>query len=171
MPSTKQPPTHATEPFQPLPDVENVGIPALLRAARGSYGHAIRTSLAEAGFADAPRNAAFVLGGMVNHGVAPGDLIRQLGVSKQAASQLIDTLVVRGYLERKPNSEDRRRVTIEATERGREAAKAVRAAVLSVDEELASLVTAEQLAALRAGLVALCDIRDRREEATRSLVG
>ncbi len=105
---------------------------------------------------------------MVNHGVAPGDLIRQLGVSKQAASQLIDTLVVRGYLERKPNAEDRRRMTIEATERGREAAKVVRAAVRSVDEELASLVTAEQLAALRAGLVALCDIRDRREEEARA---
>jgi hypothetical protein len=72
-----------------------------------------------------------------------------LGVSKQATSQLIDTLVVRGYLERQPNPEDRRRVTIEATERGRAAAAAVRSAVVAVDEELAGVITPAQLKGMR----------------------
>jgi DNA-binding MarR family transcriptional regulator len=162
-------PRHATEPYEPSAEAEAVVLPALLRAARGSYGHAIRASLAEAGFADVPRNGAFVLGGIVNQGVSAGDLVRQLGVSKQAASQLIDTLVVRGYLNRSPDQEDRRRVTLEATERGRAAAAAVRAAVVSVDEELAGLLTAGQLAGLRAGLVALIDIRERMEDAHRAL--
>jgi DNA-binding MarR family transcriptional regulator len=162
-------PNAATEPFQPSPEADQVVIPALLRASRGSYGLAIRTSLAEAGCGDVPRNGAFVLGGIVNQGVSASDLVRQLGVSKQATSQLLDTLVVRGYLERRPDPEDRRRVTLEATERGREAAKAVRAAVVSVDDELTSLLTTEQMSGLRAGLVALCDIRDRREEAERAL--
>ena len=31
-------------------------------------------------------------------------LIRELGITKQAASQLIDTLVVRGYLERRKST-------------------------------------------------------------------
>jgi DNA-binding MarR family transcriptional regulator len=157
-------------PAQPSEE-DDVVLPALLRAARGSYGNAIRASLAAAGFNDVPRNGAFVLGGMVNHDAPAGGLVRQLSVSRQAASQLLDTLVVRGYLERSQDPHDRRRMTVAPTERGRAAAKAVRNAVVSVDEELAGLLTAEQLTGLRAGLVALCDIRDRREEAARALAG
>jgi hypothetical protein len=114
-------------------------IPALLRAARGAYGNAIRARLAAADCDDMPRNGPYVLGGMANHGGSAGDLIRQLGVTKQAASQLIDTLVVRGYLERQVDPEDRRRMLIALTERGR-------------------------AAAVVAGLVALTEIRERMEE-------
>src|SRR5271170_4737621 len=105
---------------------DEVVIPALLRAARGAYGHAVRTRLAAGGFDDLPRNGPYILGGMANHGGTAGSLIRELGVSKQAASQLIDTLVLRGYLEREVDAEDRRRMTIELTERGLAAAAAVR---------------------------------------------
>lgn len=150
------------------PDTDEVVIPALLRAARGSYGRAIGARLAMAGFDDLPRNGAFVLGGMVNHGGSAGGLVRELGVSKQAASQLIDTLVVRGYLARTVDVEDRRRISIEATERGRAAAAAVHAGVLAVDAELTEMISPEELAGLRAGLTALCDIRDRMEDAARS---
>lgn len=150
------------------PDPDHVVIPALLRAARGSYGRAIDVRLGAAGFDDLPRNGAYVLGGMVNHGGSAGGLVRQLGISKQAASQLIDTLVVRGYLQRQVNTEDRRRVTVEVTERGRAAASAIRAGVQAVDDELAGLISAPQLAGMRAGLIALCDIRDRLEDEARA---
>jgi DNA-binding MarR family transcriptional regulator len=149
----------------PSSEREPVGIPPLLRAARGAYGHAIRAELAAAGYDDLPRNAPYVLGGMANHNVSAGDLIRQLGVTKQAASQLIDTLVVRGYLERTANPDDRRRMTIELTDRGRGAAEATRAGVEFVDAELAGLLSPTELAGLRRGLVALTEIRERLEEA------
>lgn len=138
---------------------EGVSIPALLRAARSSYGDAIRARLAEADFDDMPRNGSFVLGGMANHGGSSGDLIRELNVSKQAASQLIDALVLRGYLDRKVNPQDRRRLTLELTERGRAAAATVRSAIEAVDAELAALITVEQQAGLLAGLRALATIR------------
>jgi len=143
-------------------------IPALLRAARGSYAHAVRERLAVAGFDDLPKNGPYVLGGMVNHAGSAGDLVLQLGVSKQAASQLIDVLVVRGYLERGVDPEDRRRVTIEVTDRGRVAAGAVAAGVQAVDMELGGMISPTELAGLRAGLVALCDIRDRMEFEVRA---
>ncbi|MBV8064281.1 MAG: MarR family transcriptional regulator [Actinobacteria bacterium] len=146
---------------------DDVVIPALLRAARGAYGVAIGKRLAAASFDDLPRNGPFILGGMGNHGVAAGDLVRQLGVSKQAAGQLIDTLVLRGYLERQTNPDDRRRVTIALTDRGRAAATEVRAGVEEVDRELAARLTAEQLDGLRMGLVALTTIREQLEEAGR----
>jgi DNA-binding MarR family transcriptional regulator len=147
---------------------DDVPIPALLRAARGGYTHAVRARLAAAGFEDLPRNGAYILGGIVHRGGTAGDLVRQLGVSKQAASQLIDTLVVRGYLDREVNPEDRRRVTVLVTERGRAAAAAVGAGVEAIDEELATLISPGELAALRGGLIALCDIGDRLEEAARA---
>lgn len=143
----------------PAHDLPNV--PALLRAARGSYGNAVRASLLAAGFDDLPRNGPFVLGGMANHGASVADLIEALDVTKQAASQLIDALVLRGYLTREVNPDDRRRLTIELTERGRAAAEAVRAGVEIVDAELAATITPDQLAGLRAGLAALAEIKAR----------
>jgi DNA-binding MarR family transcriptional regulator len=149
------------------PSSDEVVLPALLRAARGAYAQAVRARLAEAGYDDMPRNGPFVLGGMANRGGSAGDLIRELGITKQAASQLIDTLVLRGYLERRADGDDRRRMTIECTDRGRAAAAAVRAGVEAVDTELAGMLSPTQLAGLRAGLVALTEIRERLEEEAR----
>src|SRR5262249_38425454 len=146
---------------------DDIVIPALLRAARGAYGHAIHKALAEGGFDDVPANGAFLLGGMANHGVTAGDLIRQLGVSKQAASQLIDTLVLRGYLERDVNPDARRRVDIELTGRGVAAGKAIGAGRQAVDDELETMISPTELKALRAGLVALIEIRERLEDEAR----
>ena len=88
----------------------------------------------------------------------------RVGITKQAASQLIDTLVVRGYVERQDNPDDRGRRTIELTDRGRAAATAVRSGVEAVDAELAQLMSPAGLVGLRAGLEALADIRARTEE-------
>jgi DNA-binding MarR family transcriptional regulator len=146
---------------------DDIAIPALLRAARGAYGHSIRKALVNGGFDDVPANGAFVLGGMANHEVTPGDLIRQLGVSKQAASQLIDTLVLRGYLAREVNPDDRRRVNVELTERGVAAGKAIGTGRQAVDDELETMISQAELKGLRAGLIALIEIRERLEDEVR----
>ncbi|HEY7263622.1 MAG TPA: MarR family transcriptional regulator [Trebonia sp.] len=140
---------------------DEVNIPALLRGARGSYAHTIIAFLADAGCDDLPQNGPFVLGGMANHSASAVDMIRGLGVTRQAASQLIDTLVVRGYLSREVNPADRRRLNIELTDRGLAAAEAVAAAIRQVDSELAAMITPAELAGLRAGLIALAKIRER----------
>jgi DNA-binding MarR family transcriptional regulator len=145
---------------------EDAVIPALLRAARGSYAQAIGVRLAEAGFEDLPRNGGFVLSGMNFYGGSAVDMIRGLGVTKQAASRLIDTLVLRGYLTRSLNPDDRRRMTIELTERGRAAAAAVRSGVRAIDAELAQMLTETEMAGLRAGLLALGRIKERDREDT-----
>jgi DNA-binding MarR family transcriptional regulator len=151
-------------PFDP----DSVPLPALLRAARGAYGQAVVAALARNDFEDMPRNGPYVLGGIVNHAGSARRLVAELGVSKQAASQLIDTLVLRGYLTRRPNDEDRRRVDIEPTDRGRAAAAVIREAVRSIDAELAEAVSERTVRALRAGLFALADIRERTALAARA---
>jgi DNA-binding MarR family transcriptional regulator len=134
---------------------DEVAIPALLRAARRAYGSAVRAALAEAGCDDMPRNGSYVVGAIDRTGAPLSQIITELGVSKQAAGQLVDTLVARGYLERSPDPDDRRRLTITLTERGHAAAATVRAAVEQVDAALLDAVGAEYVAHTRATLGAL----------------
>jgi DNA-binding MarR family transcriptional regulator len=136
-------------------------IPGLLRGARGSYAQTISARLTAASYDDLPRNGVFVLAGMGNWGGSVADVISGLEVTKQAASQLIDTLVLRGYLTRDVHPDDRRRMVIDLTERGRGAAAAIREAVLEVDAMLTSMISAEDMAGLRVGLAALAEIKER----------
>jgi DNA-binding MarR family transcriptional regulator len=140
-----------------------IPIPALLRAARGAYAHAIRLRLAEVGCDDLPANGPFVIGGMANRGGSAADIIAGLRITKQAASQLVDILVLRGYLDRRPDPQDRRRSLLTITERGRLAAEAVRSGVEAVDAELARDLGPVGMAGLRTGLLALAEIRSRAE--------
>ena len=141
---------------------DEVVLPAFLRAARGAYGDAVRAHLAAGGFDELPRNGPYVLGGMASRRRTPADLVRELRVSKQAASQLIDALVLGGYLDRAVDEDDRRRLAIALTDRGRAAAEAVRAGVEEVDAELAARVSADDLHGLMVSLAALAEIGAER---------
>jgi DNA-binding MarR family transcriptional regulator len=145
-----------------------IPIPALLRHARGAFSLAIRANLREGGFEDLPTNGPYVLGGMANQQVPTSQLLRELGTSKQAASQLVDTLVVRGYLTRQVDPSDRRRMTLALTERGIAAAVAVRDGVRAVDSTLAERLSPEELSSLRRGLFELISVKEELEDAGRS---
>ena len=140
-----------------------VTMPALLRGARTAYGGAMRQSLAENGFGDIPKNGIFVLGALNRTGAPLADIIKTLGVSKQSAGQLVDTLVERGYLERSADAEDRRRVTIRLSKRGRAAAEISREANRRVTEALLEKIGADGVAALRKGLAALIELSWERK--------
>jgi DNA-binding MarR family transcriptional regulator len=142
--------------------MDDVPIPALLRAARRTYGSAIRAALAEVGCDDVPRNGPFLIGGVARGGSPLRGITRELGVSKQAAGQLVDTLVLRGYLERSPDPDDRRRLTVTLTDRGRLAADASRRAVWTVDAELTARLGDECVTQARAVLLELIEIGDDR---------
>jgi len=130
-------------------------MPALLRAARRTYGTAIRAALAEVDCDDVPRNGPFVIGAIARGGSPLSEIIDALGISKQAAGQLVDTLVLRGYLDRAADPADRRRLTVTLTERGRLAAAFSRSAVEQVDAALVAEVGADDLAATRSTLRAV----------------
>jgi DNA-binding MarR family transcriptional regulator len=145
---------------------ETIAIPALLRHARNTYGVAMRRALAEAGYDDIPANGLYVIGGLaLGADKAPlGRLVRELRISKQAAGQLVDTLVARGYLDRAVDPLDRRRLNVTLTERGRAAADAQGAARQRVDEALADRIGEDDVLRLRRGLAVLIDIA-REDEA------
>jgi DNA-binding MarR family transcriptional regulator len=141
-------------------DLEDVPLPALLRAARATFGTAIRRDLEDAGCDDVPPNGPFVLGALARRaGAVPlADVIRQLGISKQSAGQLVDTLVARGYLEREADPVDRRRLVVRLTPRGADAAGVVREAVDAVGSALSRRVGREAVATTRHVLAALIDL-------------
>jgi DNA-binding MarR family transcriptional regulator len=144
----------------------DVPVLQLMRAARDAYRDAVRRALINAGCDDIPRNGSFVLAGL-DHTAADAafrpqaDVVASLGLSKQSASQLIDTLVLREYLERRTDPSDRRRMGVRLTERGRTAALAIQAAVAAIDAAVARLVTADELRGFREALAAYATIRER----------
>jgi DNA-binding MarR family transcriptional regulator len=134
-----------------------VAFPALLRAAWKAYASMTQRALAEAGFEDVPRNGSYVIAAIARSGAPLGEVIKQLGVSKQAAGHLVDTLVTRGYLDRAVDPEDRRRLTITLTERGLAAAQVIGTAVDRVDRRLVARVGADYVAHARATLASLIE--------------
>jgi DNA-binding MarR family transcriptional regulator len=141
------------------PVAGELATPTLMRAARGAYARSIRAELLTIGIDDLPRNGAFILAGIARAGGPPPDLPADLGVTKQAVSQVTDILVSRGYVERSPDAEDRRRIRLELTERGGQVVEAVARAVEGVDQQLRERVPAGQVDAMRAGLRALAEIK------------
>ena len=114
------------------------------------------------GFDDIPKLGPRLLGGILRFGGSVGsasDVARDFGVSKQAASKLIDTLVIRGYVSRGVDPEDRRRLSLELTDRGRAAAEVGWEATDRVDRALEEAVGAEAIRHMRATVGALVALR------------
>lgn len=146
---------------------EEVTLPQLLREARDVYRDAVREALDAAGCDDIPRNGVFVLAGLDHRASEPAfssqaDVVASLGLSKQMASQLIDTLVLRDYLERRNDPVDRRRMEVRLTDRGRIAANAIHRTTDGIEAALSKLVSAADLRGLRASLAAYRAIREQR---------
>jgi DNA-binding MarR family transcriptional regulator len=147
---------------------EDIVVPALLRHARGAYASAMRRALDEAGYDDIPENGLYIIGGLaMGAGDVPlGRLVQELRISKQAAGQLVDTLVTRGYLTREGDPVDRRKLVITLTERGRDAAAVQGAARDRIDADLHARIGDSGLRGLKRGLAALVEIGRADREST-----
>ncbi len=151
------------------PWFETIGLPVLLRHARTTYGAAMRKALDESGYDDIPGNGLYVIGGLALGvpDIPLGQLIKELRISKQAAGQLVDTLVTRGYLERSVDKDDRRKLTVTLTERGKAAAATQRAAREKIDAELLAAVGQDDVKPNPPDAGACCAILAARARAIR----
>jgi DNA-binding MarR family transcriptional regulator len=140
---------------------DHVPLPALLRATRGVYTNAVRRAQSRIGCDDLPATGDVIISAMGWNGGSLESVVRWLGVSKQAVSQAVDTLVDRGYLERCRDPIDRRRVRLSLTDRGVDAARAARSAIEQIDRELSARMGPRGIAQTRATLLALLEIKLR----------
>lgn len=137
---------------------QSVTMSALLRAAFRAYGDVVRTAVQEAGFDDLPRNGAYVLGATARNALTMQQLPSALGVTKQAFSQLVDALVTRGYVERRPDPDDRRRLLLALTDRGEAAAELIADCAARTEATLRESVDAADVATTRRVLAAMTAI-------------
>jgi DNA-binding MarR family transcriptional regulator len=73
-------------------------------------------------------------------------LAEQIGISASGASQQVDKLVARGFLMRQDDPDDRRRLSLELTERGQQATGEISRATRTFIESALSVLTPDELA-------------------------
>ncbi len=96
---------------------EAIALTAALLAAAGDLTKRINDGVVARGFEARPA-FGFAFARLAPDGATATDLAAHLGVTKQAASQLVDELVRKGYVERRPHPGDARARLVVLTELG-----------------------------------------------------
>jgi DNA-binding MarR family transcriptional regulator len=127
----------------------------LLRLVYQQYALDIDTALREAGFDDIRPAAANVFPFVPPEGITVSELADLARVRKQTMAQTVDQLERTGYVERRPNPNDRRSRLVCLTERGKSVPPVTHAAAERVEQRWAQLTSKQELETLRAGLLDL----------------
>nr|WSY56047.1 MarR family winged helix-turn-helix transcriptional regulator [Streptomyces sp. NBC_00886] len=108
---------------------EAIALTAALLAAAGDLTKRINDGVVARGFEGRPAYG-FAFTRLAPDGATATDLAAHLGVTKQAASQLVDELVRKGYAERRPHPDDARARLVVLTELGWACTRAAEEAAL-----------------------------------------
>jgi DNA-binding MarR family transcriptional regulator len=141
-----------------MPDPPPPGPPligALLRMAFETVRTRMLDALHEAGFDDLDTAHLQLVQWPGPDGMRPTDLATRVGISKQAANYLLGELERLGYLERRPDADDRRSRRIHLTDRGRAVIPVIRQAVSDAERDWADAIGRRRFEELRAILVEL----------------
>ncbi|MEV6835070.1 MarR family winged helix-turn-helix transcriptional regulator [Streptomyces sp. NPDC051133] len=111
---------------------EAMALSAALLAVAGDLTQRIHDGVTARGFTDLRPAHGFAFGRLAPDGATVTDLAAHLGVTKQAASQLVDEIVRKGYAERRPHPQDARARLVVLTDRGRACTRAAEAAAAEV---------------------------------------
>jgi DNA-binding MarR family transcriptional regulator len=133
----------------------------LLRLVYQHYAQDIHAALHEAGFGDIRSSHANVFPFVPPEGITVSGLAELAGVRKQTMAQAVEQLERMGYVERRPNPNDRRSRLVYLTERGAAVKPVTHATAARVEERWTELTSPEELEALRAALLRLLtELRD-----------
>ena len=102
---------------------EALALTAVLLGAAGDLTRRINDGVQARGFEVRPAHG-FAFARLAPDGATVTELAAHLGVTKQAASQLVDELVRKGYVERRAHPVDARARLVVLTERGWECTRA-----------------------------------------------
>ena len=127
----------------------------LLARARRSWIEQVRDRMQEAGFPGYRPSDALVLALLLQRPLAIGQLGEAVGISRQAARQMADGLVERGYATFGTDDADARRTLVVLTRRGKAYGRAIWTAQDALNETVRSRVSEADLAAADAVLRAV----------------
>ncbi len=108
--------------------------------------------LHEAGFTDLETAHLNVFQYPGPQGTRPSELASRLRMSKQALNYLLGQLEQRGYIERRPDPDDRRSKRIDLTRRGLAIVPVIRGAVAEIEQEWEAALGRKRFDRLRDGL-------------------
>jgi DNA-binding MarR family transcriptional regulator len=138
----------ATFPERPM-----IGL--LLRLLSQHYQQEMEDALVAGGFEDIGPSAANVFPFVSPEGATISELADLAHVRKQTMAQAVEQLERTGYVERRPNPQDKRSQLIFLTARGRSVPTVTHAAARRVEDHWAELTGRDELEALKAQLVQL----------------
>ena len=108
--------------------------------------------LTDRGWSNVRENYGFVLLAARGPGIQASEIAALMGVSKQAASKLVEAMERAGYLHRAPHAEDQRAKLVTLTTLGDELLEAVEDIYAELEQEWVALLDRDRVNALRADL-------------------
>ncbi|MCF2131150.1 MarR family winged helix-turn-helix transcriptional regulator [Strepomyces sp. STD 3.1] len=130
-----------------------MALSAALLAAAGGLTQRIHDGVVARGFEGLRPAHGFAFTRLAPDGATATDLAAHLGVTKQAASQLVDELVRKGYAERRPHPADARARLVVLTETGWACTRAAEEAAAEAVRAWAEVLGEDEIRALRDGLL------------------
>ncbi len=130
-----------------------MALTAALLAAAGELTQRIHEGVVARGFEGVRPAHGFAFIRLAPDGATVTDLAVHLGMTKQAASQLVEDLVRRGYVERRPHPDDARARLVVLTEPGWACTRAAEEAAAEVVGAWADVLGEDGVRALRDGLL------------------
>ncbi|MET9816964.1 MarR family winged helix-turn-helix transcriptional regulator [Streptomyces sp. NPDC006355] len=127
---------------------EAMALSAALLAAAGGLTQRIHEGVVARGFEGLRPAHGFAFARLAPGGATVTDLAVHLGVTKQAASQLVDEMVRKGYVERRPHPEDARARLIVLTGRGWDCTRAAEEAAAEAVREWSAVLGEREVRAL-----------------------
>ncbi|MFJ5778292.1 MarR family winged helix-turn-helix transcriptional regulator [Streptomyces sp. NPDC093094] len=129
-----------------------MALSAALLAVAGELTRHVNDGVAARGFEGVRPAHGFAFARLAPDGATATDLAAHLGVTKQAASQLVDEIVRKGYAERRPHPDDARARLIVLTERGWACTRAAEEAAAEAVRAWADVLGEGELRGLYAAL-------------------
>lgn len=131
---------------------ELLALPVLLLSAARTLVDAIHAGVEERGFVGMRPAHGFAFARLAPHGASIAELAEHLGVTKQAASQLVDELARRGYVAVGPHPRDARAKLVTLTDLGWACTRAADAAARAAVGGWADVLGADRVGELVADL-------------------
>jgi DNA-binding MarR family transcriptional regulator len=149
------------------PQPTDLGI--LLGVAFQEFVRELREAHEAAGFTDLGRSDGVVFRSLDVRPMTVSELAARLEISKQGAAQIVEDMERRGYVERRPDPDDRRARLVHLSERGTRALAAARRFHRDFERRLVRAHGAAAVAGMRALLDAIGGDEQRVDPRLRAL--
>ena len=136
-------------------DADAQGLSALVLAAANDLVNKIHAGVVARGFADLRPAHGFAFVRLAPSGATISEIAVHLGVTRQAAAQLVDELVSKGYVSRRAHPDDGRAQLIVLTEKGWACTRAADQAAAEAVGSWATILGERRLQAMRDDLAAI----------------